>query len=105
MGLRQELADVRPHWITRESAARHRSENAAMARRTTRRFRKRDRTLKRKVAPPGAPSPSLMESEGKRKEGGPGASNNTGDDARRQESREPDARPSGKAWQEAERVV
>jgi hypothetical protein len=26
MGLRQELADVGPHWITRESAARHRSE-------------------------------------------------------------------------------
>ena len=47
MGLRQELADVRPHWITRESAARHRSESAAMVRRTTRRFRKRDRTLKK----------------------------------------------------------
>ena len=71
MGLRQELADVGPHWITRESAARHRSENAAMARRTTRRFRKRDRTLKRKVAPPGAPSPSLMESEGKRRKADP----------------------------------
>jgi len=72
MGLRQELAGGGSTLGNPPSAARHRSENAAMVRRETRRFSTREPSLIGLVASLGAPSPSLQERENlsPRKRGG-----------------------------------